>query len=43
LSAILVAPTNRKLFATALPIATEGDTDASIDDTTTPGALDLHG
>jgi hypothetical protein len=42
-SLILVAPTNRKLFAATLPIAAEGDTDASIDDTTTPGAFDLHG
>jgi hypothetical protein len=42
LSLILVAPTNRKLLAAALRIATEDDTDSSIDDTTTPGASDLH-
>ena len=40
---ILVAPTNRKLFAATLRIAAGSDADTSIDDTTALGASDLHG
>ena len=39
---VLVAPTNRELFAATLRVAAEGDTDASIDEATTSGASDLH-
>ena len=40
---ILVAPTNRKLFAATLRIAAGSEADTSIDDTTVIGASDLHG
>ena len=39
---ILVAPTNRKLFAATLRNAAGSDADASVDDTTALGASDLH-
>ena len=39
---MLVTPTNRKLLAATLRIAADGEADASIDDTATPGASDLH-